>query len=53
MHMDTRVMYVVDYKSVVKLDHLEASLASEPTNIAVKGKMHIDLRIFETADLHD
>ena len=30
---------------------MKAALASEATNMAVKGKMHIDPRVFKAADL--
>ena len=56
MHIDTRVIEVAGIKSEFKFDlwgcggHLEATMASEATEMAVRGNMHIDTRVIEVAD---
>ena len=56
MHIDTRVIEDADFKSEFKCylwghgGHLEATMASEATEMAVRGIMHIDTRVIEVAD---
>ena len=56
MHIDTRVIEDADLKSQFKFDfwghggHLEATMASDATEMAVRGIMYIDTRVIEVAD---
>ena len=56
MHIYTRVIEDADFKSEFKFDlwgrggHLEATMASEATEMAVRGIMHMDTRVIGDAD---
>ena len=56
MHIDIRIIEVTDFKSEYPFDlwghrgRLEATIASEATEMAVRGNMHIDTRVIEVTD---
>ena len=50
MHMDTRVVEVIEFNSEIRCDLqglLEAAMASEAIKMSVRGNMHIDTRVIK------
>ena len=48
MHMDARVIEVIEFNSEVNLrGHWEATRASEAMKVAFRSNMHIDSRVIE------
>ena len=53
--MGTQVIEVTEFNYEVSLDlrgHLEATMTSEATKMAVRGNMHMNIRVFEVADFN-
>ena len=53
--MRTIVIEVIEFNFEVILDLrglLEATTASEATKMAIRGNMHMNIRVFEVADLN-
>ena len=53
--MGTLVIEVTEFNFEVSLDLrglLEATMASEATKMAVRGNMHMNIRVFEVSDFN-
>ena len=53
--MATSVTEVTEFSFEVSFDlrgHLEATMTSEATKMAVRGNMHMHIRVFEVADFN-
>ena len=53
--MGTLVIEVTEFNFEVSLNlrgFLEATMASEATNMAVRGNMHMNIRVFEVSDFN-